>query len=238
MDMKLKILLGGFFALTLLFSCSDEVRIKRKKNRVVLKPSLIRMSHYFTEFEDEVSFPVWFDDSLIRENRIKKIVRKTFLLNEDTLALQLPKTVKEYGFEENGRIISFEVIQFYEGREVSTMKFTYPKGIDEYGFAEVKTSVPDKVLDQSQYRIYQPEKYATDFLVYRNVSEGTYLFCMTNEAYFGPLSVDSILKPTSYDLVMLGSPIYPLKRYRVENRVNESDVVELEYDRKTIYQRN
>lgn len=231
-NMKMSYFIGGFLAVLLLVGCSEEVRMKRKKSKVELQPSLIRMSHYFSEFEEELSFPVWFDDSLVRKSNIQKLVRKTYSLNDDSTKLRLPRTVKEYEFDENGGVLSYSVRQYYEGQEVSSMTFEYPKGIDQFGYSELKTSVPNEVLDQSKYKVYKPEKYAADFLVYRNVSDGTYLLCMTDEKYYGPLSVDSILNPTAYDLVMLGSPKSPSKRYRVENRVNESDVIDVKYHEK------
>ncbi len=231
-NMKMRFLIGGILAVAFLFGCSEEVRMKRKKSKVVLQPSLIRLSHYFSEFEEELSFPVWFDDSLIRKSNIQKIIRKTYSLNDDTTKLRLPRTIKEYTFDESGGLQSYNVSQYYEGQEVSSLRFEYPNGIDQFGYSELETNVPNSVLDQSKYKIYKPEKYASDFLVYKNVSDGTYLLCMTNEKYYGPLSVDSILNPTSFDLVMLGNPRFPEKRYRVENRVNESDVISVEYHKK------
>ena len=230
--MKLRFIIGGIFAVALLFSCSEEVRMNRKKSKVELQPSLIRLSHYFSEFEEELSFPVWFDDSLVRKANIHKIVRKTYSLNDDTTELRLPRTIKAYTFDESGGLICYNVSQYYEGQEVSSLQFDYPNGIDQFGYSELRTKVPSSVLDQSKYKIYKPEKYASDFLVYKNISDGSYLLCMTNEKYYGPLSVDSILNPTSFDLVMLGGPRLPEKRYRVENRVNESDVISVEYHKK------
>ena len=54
---------------------------------------------------------------------------------------------------------------------------------------------------------------------------------MLNKKYWGALSVDSILEPRPIDRVVLGSPHFPFKSYRVENKVKEKDVVEYRYKR-------
>jgi hypothetical protein len=52
---------------------------------------------------------------------------------------------------------------------------------------------------------------------------------MLNSKFWGPLSVDSILSPTPKDVIVLGSPYFPSKIYRVQNKVNEMDVQSFVY---------
>ena len=53
---------------------------------------------------------------------------------------------------------------------------------------------------------------------------------MLDKKNWGTLSIDSILNPSSDDIVILGSPKMPHRKFQVENLVNESNVVEISYN--------
>ncbi len=214
-------------------SCNSEKRRMKRKNKQESHASLIRLSHYFSELEDEVSFPVWFNDSLVRKHKIKRLIRKTYSLNQDSTQLEFPKSIQTYDFEPTGAVAKYTIAQFYENVEVSCFTFTYPKQADEYGFAPVTTTMSEEMRSRSRFKIFNKEDYSPNFLVYENELDGTFLMCMLKEKLFGPLSVDSILKPSSFDYVVLGSPKDFQKKYQVENMVNERNVTALFRDRKT-----
>lgn len=218
----------------LLAACSEE---KRQLFRIRKKPSkdfVLEMQHFFSDSEDNMSFPVWFDDSIIKENKIKTIQRKIYNLNGKTEDLSSLKVEKHYEFNENGIIKSIRICEYYEGQKVSDVTFNYFDVRDVYGFQKVKMSVSNESNEDLEgYQIYEMEQTANSFLAYVNADNGDYLFFLPNEKHWGAISVDSILGPTGEDFIVYGTPKRPSKRYRVVNRVNEFDVRTIDYAKKS-----
>lgn len=181
-----------------------------------------------------MSFPIWFNDSVIKKQKIKGITISGYSSsqNED-VDVSAPKSTKTYVFNEEGEVLSVKYEQFYENVKVGSHAFNYSTSKDEFGFSKVE-QVTEKGSDQDEaeeYSIFQKEQYGEKFLIYRDELTGDYLFYMLKEKNWGALSVDSILNPTIDDNIVFGSPLYPAKTYRVENVVNEMDVVEYYYDK-------
>lgn len=196
-------------------------------------PCMINLNRTYTPDESNLSFPLWFNDSIVRSHKIQTLTRTLYATseNEDTTDLQV-REVKQYTFDKDGKVVKLYVEHYYDHTLVGSMAFTMEKQ-DEYGFAQVHSrkghlSRGDEEILQ-QYRIYSKERYAGKFLVYEDFHNGDYLFFMLKEAYWGPLSVDSILHPERQDMIVLGTPAQPKKRYKVENRVNERDVITYAY---------
>lgn len=212
-------------------ACSEEKRQLFQKGKTLSKDFVFEMQHFFSESEDNMSFPVWFDDSLIKESNVKTIHRKIHNLNGNIEDLASLKVEKLYEFTENGEIKSIQVCEYYEGQKVSDVTFNYIGVKDVHGFQKVKMSKTDE--DLTGYQLYNMEQTATSFLAYSNADNGNYLFFLPNEKHWGALSVDSILGPTVEDFIVYGTPKRPSKRYHVVNRVNEFDVRTIEYAKKT-----
>lgn len=218
-----------------LLSCSEgKSKLFRKKNQNH-DDFVINMQHYFSDNEFNVSFPIWFNDSLIKLNKIEKIIRSTFLSGNDLEEeISSPKEVKTYHFNENGELLSIQIQQFYENVEVANIAFDYLSPKDKNGFSMVERRREKNVLDQEfhdHYMIYEKEDYKEKFLVYTNEQTGNYLFYLLKSKNWGAISVDSILQPTPEDIIGLGTTFYPKKMYQVENTVNEFNVVEYTYDK-------
>ncbi|MFT5779614.1 MAG: hypothetical protein ACI837_002573 [Crocinitomicaceae bacterium] len=229
LDMIARLLLFTLFT-SLLLGCSEEKKFGFKKSKTLHQPFLVNLQHYFSEVEDEVSFPLWFDDSLLKKNKIKTITRKIYALNQDTADVNLPRIQKTYQFTEDGTLLHYEIIEYYERTKVHHVTFSYTGVKDKHGYAVVKFDDENHLLDDdTEYPIYEIEQYASNFLVYQNQTNGNFLFYMTDEKHWGPLSVDSVLHPTPDDFIVLGTPGRPEKRYQVENRVNENNVKEIVY---------
>jgi hypothetical protein len=232
-DMIARILLL-LLSSVLIFSCSEEKKSFFKKKSTPDVPFLLNLEHYFSEVEDQVSFPIWFDDSIIRMNKIQTVTRNIYALNQDTSEVRLPRIQKIYSFNEDGEVTSLEIIEYYERTKVHHVTFDYLSVKDENGYADVEYNMENHLMDdESTYSLYEVERYANSFLAYKNRENGNYLFFMTNTAHRGPLSVDSIVHPTPNDWVVLGSPQLPEKRYQVQNRVNETSVKEVIYSKGT-----
>ncbi|MCH2223254.1 MAG: hypothetical protein MK066_00700 [Crocinitomicaceae bacterium] len=191
------------------------------------------MQNYFSESEKNVSFPIWFNDSIIRVNEIKKMTRRTFELNQDTSGVNFPMEVKTYSFDKEGDLSSYQIVQYYENTEVGSVTFYYSNVKDKNGYTDIKKITSTTNDMESFYTVHHKERYTDNFAAYRNEQNGNYLLCMLNKVHFGALSVDSILNPTPSDVVLLGNPRVPQKIYQVENRVREFNVTNMSYDGKT-----
>ena len=231
--MRLK-LFGLFCLMLLIASCSEEKRTPFLKRKVNYQPFLFNMQHYFSSQENSMSFPVWFNDSVIKKNKIQGITISGYPSSQsEEVDRNAPKSTKTYAFNEEGEVLSVRYEQFYENVKVGSYAFNYATSKDEYGFSKVE-KVIEKDSDQDeaeQYAVFQKEQYGEKFLIYKDELTGDYLFYMLKAKNWGALSVDSIFNPTIDDNIVFGSPMYPVKTYRVENVVNEMDVVEYFYDK-------
>jgi hypothetical protein len=218
----------------LLAACSEEKRQLFRNRKKLSKDFVLEMQHFFSESEDNMSFPVWFDDSLIKENKVQAIHRKIYNLNGNVADFASLKVEKDYEFDVNGKVKSIKISEYYEGQKVSDVTFRYSGVRDVNGFQKVKMSKTNESNeDLTGYQFHDLEQTATSFLAYSNVDDGSYLFFLPDEKHWGALSVDSILGPTGEDLIVYGTPKLPSKRYHVVNRVNEFDVKTIEYAKKT-----
>jgi len=203
-----------------------------EEKQETIKPFMIHLQHFFNDNERVVSFPIWFDDSMIKKQGIQKITRRIYSSSDDLSIDSIsPKEIIEYEFDEKGQLITIHVNHYYENVNMGSASFHYTGEKDEHGYCMVtKGKNLNDYDDISQnYTVFDKEKYTDKYLVYRDEQSGDYSFFMLNHANWGALSVDSILHPTAQDLIVLGTPRNPTKKYRVKNRVNESDVVEFSY---------
>lgn len=222
----------------LLVACQSDPRKVEVVEELHNVPCLFNLNRTFTPDEINLSFPLWFNDSIIRSRKIHTLTRTLYATSDDADTSELVKReVKQYTFDKDGKVVGLYVEYYYDHTLVGSMSFTMEKQ-DEHGFAIVLprkgtyTRGDEEILEQ--YRIYSKEKYARKFLVYEELRDGDYLFFMLREANWGPLSVDSILHPERQDMIVLGTPSTPHKRYKVENRVNERDVILYDYQGHTL----
>ena len=225
-----------FIAALVLVSCSEEKSRPFFKKKDKFQPFIFNMQHYFSDNEQNLSFPIWFDDSIIKERGIEKIVRRVFIGEfEEENETASPKEIKTYWFNKDGQLLTIQVEQFYENVQVSDIIFDYLSPKDEHGFSTVQRrrdrSVPIDELAEESFRIYEKESYNDKFLVYTNDVSGDYLFYLLKKKDWGVVAVDSILNPTPKDIIVLGTTMRPTKIYQVENTVNELNDVKYKYDK-------
>ncbi|MFN5148496.1 MAG: hypothetical protein ACK5EK_05785 [Flavobacteriia bacterium] len=234
------------FAATIAASCSRNSGSWKGQELPGDSPFIFRMNVFATDAEKLISFPVWFNDSIVSAQHIKKITRDLHYVDvedsggTDILSKEVPRERREYFFQPNGQLKGMKFTYFYDDQEIGSVDFVYKGAKDLNGYCAVIASDTDEKTDEFNnesmdfpYSIHRPEKQTDKFLAYRDTETGNYLFFMTKRKYWGPLSVDSILHPTYRDQVVLGNAYYPHKRYRVQNKVNEMDVRTVRYDKKT-----
>jgi len=222
-----------------LVSCQDIAKGKKELSSNQ-KPFVFSLNAAFTDAEKYVSFPVWFNDSLISAQGVKKITRTFYYLTKDEEGVSGAETEmrekKVYWFNEAGQLTKMVFSYYYDDQKIGQMTFTYSGNKNMEGYVPVKVSedLEDKselIEDEKDYPylLHYPEESSSKFEAYRDVESGDYLYIMKNLKDWGALTIDSVLNPTPYDLIFLGNPKTPSKRYRVSNKVNEKDVVEWEY---------
>lgn len=217
--------------LIFLISCNAIRKKRRHEKTRPVQTFIFNMESVFTDAEQNVSFPIWFNDSIIKNNKIKRVVRNIYPIgNPDKYTS--PKETRLYDFNEQGGLISVSIKKFYDNMTVEDVTFIYSSVKDEMGYSDVKiVNGEHQIEDEGDYTIHLKEEYSDKYLVYSNENTGDYLFYMLNKKNWGALSIDSILHPTPADLIVLGSTFKPLKMYRVHNTVSESNVVDLSYNK-------
>lgn len=226
-------MMRSFFILVLIVfvSCTDQGIDKKKDKKQIVKQSILNLTHCFTPEESNVSFPIWFNDSIIHNKRISKITRSFYSIEKEG-SEEVIREIRTYEFDDDGHLVKYTIKQMYELADVAELIFTYDDGVDEYGYGHVEFVDKFKNTELAdQFKIYKKELYTGKYLVYSNESNGNYLFYMKNSVNWGALSVDSILHPTPDDIIVYGLPKKPEKHFQVENRVNEFNVMTVEYYR-------
>ena len=236
--------------LLLLTSCNSGDSVVLTTEKQTYPASLLNLSTLLIEDENDVSFPMWFNDSMIKAHRIKKITRKSFPRNNfddeesSSVSTTVPREIREYYFDEKGFLIQLNVHNYYDDREIGSVLFSYSGERDGYGFSKVKrntfvskTTKPfaenDEPLDPEKreldFRMHEKRKMYKRCLVYQDMETGDYLFYILNRKFWGALSIDSMLAPTPKDNLVWGKPHRPTKKYQVSNKVNESNVRMISY---------
>ena len=224
-----------------LLSCNRDVTGENGISSGNSVPFLFRMNAMFTDAEQNVSFPIWFNDSIVSKYKISKITRRFYIIekgeNEEDGSQEawMPREKKEYFFGKSGQLERLNVLYYFDDQKIGNVSFVYQGNKDKYGFAPV-TRISDQLVDQEDddelsfyHAIHKKIKVTDKFLAFQQIQTGDYLFYMLNSKFWGPLSVDSILSPTPKDVIVLGSPYFPSKIYRVQNKVNEMDVQSFVY---------
>ena len=219
------ILLAGIFLTSI--GCSDVIRRKKRSEKTTMQPFVFRMNYFLADGERDVSFPVWFNDTLIQQNRIKTLIHRT-MLETDTKNNEM-RAIRIFRFDEQGRLLVVQRKKFYENVLVENVTFKYNGVIDEKGFASVEIIDSMNPNEVSKYNNYDKELYHKEYIVYNHAVSGDYFFCVLDENLYEIVSVDSLFNPTPRDVIQYGGPKKPIRRFQVENLVNEKNVTVYRY---------
>jgi hypothetical protein len=202
------------------------------------------------DFPEELNFPLWFDDSIVKSHGIYKITKRIYRrILGDTAEINdqkqaIPKEKIEYYFDPNGLVDQIVIYTYYDDREISRANIVYEGNMLSSGYRKARILpminltkkqgkdefsteiIYDKIPQFSFYSsLFWKKKYAgfTNFEKDRNI------IYVKKKKYWGPLSIDSIIHPKETDLLVLGTMRRPYKRYQVENIVKESNVHSYQY---------
>ena len=235
-----------------LFSCSDSAkRIFKKDNSTPYEPTLINYAFLLTDEENYISFPNWFNDSIVSSHQILKIVRKSYMrLNEIENESKsnkpfVPSEINEYHFSPTGNIVQLLIRNFYDEKEIGSHIFSYNGKKDKNGYYETSllhyfnselTSDQDEDLysenlESNQYKTYDKIKQTSSFYKYQERELGDFLYYIIYPKHWGALSVDSLVSPNPKDEIVLGKQHCFTKKYQVTNTINEYNVRIYNYDK-------
>ena len=121
----------GCIAVFFLLGCGEKKQDVIADNEPQWINQWINPLFYNDVFESEISFPLWFNDSLVRSHRIQKITKRIFPLQFQDSVTQhftqnaMPKEKIEYYFSERGEIERIAIYYYY---------FLQLKGLNLNGF--------------------------------------------------------------------------------------------------------
>jgi hypothetical protein len=238
--------LGCISFILFLSACqADEKNNASDKKPTPTGEFIFRMQLLFNESENFMSFPIWFDDSIVRKHGIFCLSREIYhiSINNADEGLEEDQDLREkrdYYFNRSGAVDSLKISYYFDDRSIGTVRYRYDSKPDRYGFTpkigRVINIPGDEGMVQSEIPFHSfIQRWSTKkYISFKDSETGGKYHYMLNNKYHGPLSVDSIIRPGPDDVVFLGTPLYPLKRYSVTNTVHERNVHMYEYDNRQI----
>lgn len=226
----------------LLHGCTSAEGNKMSILETNAKPFIFNMNLLYTDAENYASFPIWFNDSIIRTAHICKITREIIgsSVNDDNSKSDAPQEIRDYYFNLSGFIDSMMVKYFFDDEFIGEVHVIFTSQPDSYGFATTQQwmkinsnkTAPDVSLDPL-FKRHVKTKQSKKAVTFREIGTTNHLHCMLRKKYWGPLSVDSIVHPNKTDLIVLGTLRKPIKKYSVLNTVNEQNVQLFSYYEKS-----
>lgn len=228
----IKLAISFCCALLLLSSCGEETaRVTKRKKKVDKQHTFFNLQRIFSPLEKEISFPIWFDASMIVENKVEQITRRIYPLNETDSTAVYPKEEWIYSFDKKGNVKKVQIAHFYENTKTDEVNISYAKSFDEYGFSEAKMKEKNgRIVNTLQQ--HSKEEYGDRYLIYENKSSGDYLFYVLDPNLSGVVSIDQMLSPTVQDVIGIGSPLKISERFILKNKVEQNDKIVFSYDTK------
>ena len=198
----------------------------------MVKASLIHPYFFQDDLGQQLNFPLWFNDSILRAEKIETITHVIYgsALDSDAendRVERLPKRTVVYRFNKSGILTNVTQTSYSEGIIIANHNFYIKKSKWPY----YHYIIPDEehLGIESANHIYTPVAKKKNVIQYDDEFYDERLHYIENNKFFGALSVDSIANPSSQDWVILGSPLKPLKKYKVVNKVKETQVTTYEY---------
>lgn len=225
--------------LLILVGCQSST--SKSKNKRDSRPAifgLFNLSSIYSEAEQNVSFPIWFNDSIVRERKISEITRLVYdvssLDTSENLVL-LPKKKYAYQFQKDGTMKQMIVSNYYDDKIISTIKIVFSKFDPITGYAVTKIN-DELEYDHKEFPFIRYNQIGkTNMLsTFQEIESASKLFIISNPKFGKPLSVDTLCNPNPVDLIVIGSYEYPIKKYRVKNIVEELNGRTFKYRKKNL----
>ena len=218
----------SLMTLLALIGCNSRVNKDVEVREINYQRSIINFSSYNSEYENWMSFPVWFNDSLIQANNILSIKRELFShVIEDTNEFTNEFLDKRwlYTFNDDGTMSSVVVSVVYDAKTISEVVFKYKDFDRKNGYAQVHVSEREMAdYENLPYIIHNKNGNHNHWSSYTEWSNQHQLFILNNPDYWKALVIDTMIGPKPVDYIFWGGLIRPVKSYKVSNLVEESNV--------------
>lgn len=220
--------------IVILVACQNSS--SKNKNKQEDKPAvfgLFNLTSMYSDAEQNVSFPVWFNDSIVREHQIAEITRLVYdvsSLDTSENLIMLPKKKYTYQFQRDGSLKQLIVSNFYDDKIISSIKIVFSKFDPKTGYAITKIN-DELEYDHKEFPFvrYNQISHKNQVGVYQNSETETNLFIVSDPKLSKPLAIDTLCNPTPEDIIVLGSFQFPTKKYSVQNLVEEMNVRTFNY---------
>lgn len=224
-----------FFLIILSTSCKTDVKKESVEERVSREHSIINFSFYNTEYENWMSFPVWFNDSLIRVNDIVSIKRELFSEAFEDTSLYINEVLNHrwvYDFNSDGTVLRVDAASIYDAKIISEVVFNY-RGFDRNtGYSQVMVSEREMAdYENLPYIIHNKKSENKDWSTFTEWSNQYHIYVLNNEQHWKSLVIDTMIGPKPIDYIVLGGFIMPKKSYKVSNLVEENNVRNFTYSK-------
>jgi hypothetical protein len=200
-----------------------------KTDNISRETSILNLSFAYSEGERIISFPVLFNDSIVKEKGIKSIERVFYYASSDSTEQITPEKKITYLFDENGLVKEMIVGNFYDNRIISTIQINYKEHQSETGYAKATRKEVIQTED-FPYHEFKQLKNTKNLISFENLVTKNQLFLVPNKKHWKPLVIDTLCHPDRNDIVVWGSLKYPEKIYQVQNLVEENNVRDFTYN--------
>ena len=222
----------------LVLSCKSKPENKSVAAKIDYQRSLINFSIYNSEYENWMSFPVWFNDSLVAKYDIEAITREVFSQGVEDTSIYTNEFLDKrwhYVFNPDGTISSVDVSVIYDAKTISEIQFKY-KGFDrKTGYAQVLVSEKELAdYENLPYVIHNKNGNHNFWSSYTEWSNQHQVFILNNRDHWKSLVIDSMLHPKPVDYIFWGGLIRPERSYNVSNLVEESNVRNFTYNKQML----
>ena len=235
----MKFFISYILILLTLLSCSDNPRVTF--NVATTNPKyhtpLFNLNNLFSEDEKTLSFPIWFNDSIVKANNISVIHRKTFdVKNINKSTDSILNEEKIYSFFEDGLLARLTINNYYDLQKISSYNVQYENKRDQFGYQFARLTphllnMNEMNEDEYAYKLYNRIESSNTFYAYKIQNENKHIYIIDNPLLHGALKVDSLVKPNPHDAIILGNTFYPLKKYKVKNLLKEIESHTYEYSK-------
>jgi hypothetical protein len=243
--------------IALIIGCEEEKSspIKKVVKTPPMNKGIINWAFFNSDGFQNISFPVWFNDTVISNRNIEKIhfsMNKFEALDDSTFQDTLPSALYEVHFS-NGNLDIFYVKRFAQEIKIEEQWFKYRKDKDSLGYS--LPNVTNNVIYEENgfLPIFSTLKNAAQYkrlkLVERDSSTIQYLNTLSAEkemhifildsANWNVHFIDQNFEHPEKNTFYYGFPSQYIESFRIKNLVEKEQLTSYKYfDNGCIYQRS
>ncbi len=246
----LKVGAGVLIPALLLFACGGQRNNGPRIHHDKLNAHLLNLAFFAPDDDIFLSFPLWFNDSLIRAKKIASIERRIYPRKNASEAegseevIPVPREIRKYTFDAQGAVSSVNITTYLDDRKVSEYYFEYPQKLSENGFAHPEERKTFDLTDNyreglnnfreselpARIRVHRAlGRNSAGVLTYEDEVSGDFMYFLEEPGDWRNTHVSKLVKPNPQDWIVWGKPGRPVRKYHLANLVRESAVTDFTY---------